>query len=49
MSLILTLMQYPIRIEKVAQSRVSQQPLTNLVFGKLFTDHLFIADFADGK
>jgi branched-chain amino acid aminotransferase len=42
-------MQYPIRIEKVAQSRVSQQPLTNLVFGKLFTDHLFIADFADGK
>jgi len=42
-------MEYPISITNVTESRLGKKALENLVFGKLFTDHMFIADFQDGK
>ncbi len=38
-----------IKIEKVAQSRVSEFDVNNVPFGKCFSDHMFIAEYADGK
>lgn len=37
-----------IQINKVAQSRVSQVDFDKLVFGKYFSDHMYIVDFVDG-
>ena len=37
-----------IQIDKVAQSRVSQVDFDKLVFGKYFSDHMYIVDFVDG-
>jgi branched-chain amino acid aminotransferase len=36
-------------IEKVGQSKLDGLNLTNLDFGTLFTDHMVISDFKDGK
>jgi branched-chain amino acid aminotransferase len=41
-------MKYPITVQKVEKSRLGEVELTNLVFGKTFTDHCFIADYFDG-
>ncbi len=38
-----------IKIEKVAQSRVSEFDVNNVPFGKCFSDHMLIAEYADGK
>ena len=38
-----------IKISKVAQSKVSEIDFDNLAFGKVFTDHMFSADYIDGK
>lgn len=41
--------QIPIEVERVAQSRVNQIKEEDLSFGRVFTDHMFVADFIDGK
>lgn len=38
-----------INITKIANSRISTIDLDNLQFGKVFTDHMYSADFKDGK
>ncbi|MBI1288483.1 MAG: branched-chain amino acid aminotransferase [Flavobacteriales bacterium] len=38
-----------IRIEKVAQSRIQEVDFDNIPFGKEFADHMFVADYKDGK
>lgn len=38
-----------IKIEKTAHSRVSENDVNNVPFGKCFSDHMFIAEYADGK
>ena len=35
-------------IKKVKKSRIRQFDINNLTFGKLFSDHMFIADYQDG-
>jgi branched-chain amino acid aminotransferase len=42
-------MSYPISIHKTEKSRLNETPLTNLAFGKIFTDHMLEADYYDGK
>jgi branched-chain amino acid aminotransferase len=38
-----------IKIEKIAHSRVSEYDVNNVPFGKCFSDHMFVAEYADGK
>lgn len=38
-----------ISIEKVKQSRVQEVDFTNIPFGKIYTDHMFIADYRNGE
>lgn len=38
-----------IEIQKTANSRIAQTKEKDLKFGRLFSDHMFIADYADGK
>jgi branched-chain amino acid aminotransferase len=38
-----------IKITKTQNSRLSQTDFTNLPFGRIFTDHMFVADYADGE
>jgi len=38
-----------IKITKAAQSRLAQTDFSQLVFGHTFTDHMLIADYADGE
>ena len=38
-----------IKITKASQSRLPFVDFENLQFGKTFTDHMFVADYADGK
>lgn len=38
-----------IKIEKTTHSRVSEYDVNNVPFGKCFSDHMFIAEYADGK
>ncbi len=38
-----------IKIEKIAKSRVNEFDINNVPFGKCFSDHMFIAEYADGK
>ena len=38
-----------IAIERVGKSRISSVDFSNLVFGKTYTDHMFIADYRDGE
>ena len=38
-----------ISITKVAKSRLAEIDFNNLPFGKTFSDHMFIADYSDGK
>ena len=41
-------MAYSIKITKAAQSKVSEVDFSNIPFGKIFSDHIFVADY-DGK
>ena len=36
-------------IQKITNSKISQVDFSNLQFGRIFTDHMFICDFKDGK
>ncbi len=38
-----------IKIEKTAHSRISEYDVNNVPFGKCFSDHMFIAEYKDGK
>jgi len=38
-----------IRIDKIAKSRVTDYDVNNVPFGKCFSDHMFVAEYADGK
>lgn len=38
-----------IEINKVAQSRLSEVDFDNLKFGREFSDHMFVMDYADGE
>lgn len=38
-----------IHVEKTKKSRVSEQDVNNVPFGKCFSDHMFVAEYADGK
>jgi branched-chain amino acid aminotransferase len=42
-------MKFEIKVEKVKESRISQFDPQNIGFGKLFTDHMFIADYRNGE
>lgn len=38
-----------IEIEKVSKSKLSEVDFDNLVFGRTFADHMYMADYNDGK
>jgi branched-chain amino acid aminotransferase len=38
-----------INIERIKQSRVSEYDINDVPFGKCFSDHMFIAEYSDGK
>ncbi len=38
-----------IKISKTASSRLDQVDFNDLGFGKIFSDHMFVADYADGQ
>ncbi|MFM1876752.1 MAG: hypothetical protein RL266_2489 [Bacteroidota bacterium] len=38
-----------IKIERVAHSRIQEVDFNNIPFGREFADHMFVADFKDGK
>lgn len=42
-------MKYSVSVSKVTKSNLSKADYSNLGFGKVFTDHMFIADYYDGK
>ena len=41
--------RFSISIEKVAQSRLQDIDFSQLSFGQVFSDHMFICDYKDGK
>ncbi len=38
-----------IKIEKTKKSRVSEYDINNVPFGKCFSDHMFVAEYSNGK
>lgn len=38
-----------IKIEKISKSRVTEHDVNNVPFGKVFSDHMFVAEYKDGK
>jgi len=38
-----------IKITKTPHSRLQETDFNNLPFGKTFSDHMFVADYADGE
>lgn len=42
-------MSYNIKITPIAQSGVTSLDFNNIPFGKIFTDHMFMADYKDGQ
>ncbi|MBK9928976.1 MAG: branched-chain amino acid aminotransferase [Saprospiraceae bacterium] len=42
-------MTYPIKIEKTKNSRLPEVDLERVPFGKVFTDHMFVVDYVNGK
>lgn len=38
-----------INIEKIKKSRITEQDVNNVPFGKCFSDHMYVAEYADGK
>ena len=41
--------KYPITITPTTQSRLSSVDFTDIPFGKVISDHMFVADYEDGK
>ena len=42
-------MGYNIQIKKTEKSRLNEIDFDNLVFGRQFSDHMFVADYKDGE
>lgn len=42
-------MKYDIKVTKTIQSRISDVDFENLPFGRVFSDHMFIADYKNGE
>lgn len=42
-------MRYDIKVTKTTRSRISEVDFENLPFGRVFSDHMFIADYKDGE
>jgi branched-chain amino acid aminotransferase len=42
-------MKYKITIEKTNKSKIANTDFSNLGFGKVFTDHMFVADYRNGE
>ena len=42
-------MNQEIKITKTANSRIDSLDFNNIPFGKVFTDHMFVVDYADGQ
>ncbi len=40
---------FQIEINKIAKSRVTEYDVNNVPFGKCFSDHMFVAEYSDGK
>jgi branched-chain amino acid aminotransferase len=38
-----------IEIQKIKKSRISEYDINNVPFGKCFSDHMFVAEYANGK
>ncbi len=38
-----------IAVEKAAQSRIAELDLNNIQFGKIYSDHMFMADYVNGQ
>ncbi len=43
------LMSYTFKITKIEKSGISNLDFNNIPFGKVFTDHMFVADFINGE
>ena len=43
------MMKYDIKITRTSNSKLSSLDFNNIPFGKVFSDHMFVADFADGE
>jgi branched-chain amino acid aminotransferase len=41
-------MSTEIKITKIAQSKIASLDFNNIPFGKIFSDHMFVADYKDG-
>ena len=41
-------MKYPISVTRISQSRISEVDFSNIPFGRVISDHMFVADF-DGE
>ncbi len=41
-------MRYPIQVHKTKASRLPETDLDNIVFGRIFSDHMLVADYQDG-
>jgi len=42
-------MKYDIKLTKVKESKLSSVDFDNIPFGRTFSDHMFSADYIDGK
>jgi len=42
-------MPYDITIQKTTQSRIGEVDFENIPFGRVFSDHMFLADYRDGE
>jgi branched-chain amino acid aminotransferase len=40
---------FPLEIKKAASSRINEVDFENLTFGNVFTDHMLVCDYVDGK
>ncbi len=38
-----------LKITKASRTKINDQPLENIPFGKFFTDHMLVADYKDGE
>ncbi|MCB0628278.1 MAG: branched-chain amino acid aminotransferase [Saprospiraceae bacterium] len=42
-------MKYDIKVSKTKQSRLNEVDFDNIPFGRVFSDHMFVADYENGK
>ncbi len=42
-------MKYDIKFTRTTNSRLSEIDFSNIPFGRIFSDHMFVADYCDGK